>query len=71
MICVKLHYGLLMLRAVQWYSKCLFYAYFNISSTPRDDCAVQQSSIYIKAVFRILVVFRVIMSLLSKHCPTL
>lgn len=40
-----------MLKAVQWYSGCLFYAYLNISRTLRDGCAVQQSSVYTKAVF--------------------
>lgn len=42
--CVKLHYGLLVLKAVQLYSRCLFfYSYFNISGILRDDYAVQHS----------------------------
>lgn len=44
MIHIKLHYVLLILKGI-------VDAYFNISSILRDDCAVQQASVYIKAMF--------------------
>lgn len=64
MICVQLHDGLLILKAVQWYNRCLFYAYFNISSTLINDCNATDFSLQRSEVCRILLEFRVIMSFL-------
>lgn len=46
MICVQLHYGLLILKAAQWYNRCLFYVYFNISSILMNDRSATEFNLH-------------------------